>query len=69
MDPLSAAEADTGGLFINGYQIVPIQTALIELDHLQPKTTLKADNSTSKGYTSAPSGKSDPNHGIHVFTG
>ena len=51
MDPLSAAEADTGGLFINGYQIVPIQTALIELDHLQPKTTFMTDNSTSKGYS------------------
>ena len=46
-----AAEYETGGLFINGQKIVPIQTALIKLHNLQPKHPLKADNSTSKGYS------------------
>ena len=30
----STAEAETGGLFINGQNIVPIQTSLIDLDHI-----------------------------------
>ena len=45
------SEAETGGLFINSQNVVPIQTALIELDHLQPKTPFKTDKSTSKGYS------------------
>ena len=47
----SAAEAETGGIFTNAQKIIPIQTSLIELDHLQPKTTFNRDNSNSKGYS------------------
>ena len=44
-----AAESNTGGLFVNFYNIVPIWTALVELDHLKHKTPLNIYNSASKG--------------------
>ena len=44
-----AAEANTGGLFVNFYNIAPIWTALVEIDHLKPKTPLNIYNSASKG--------------------
>ena len=44
-----AAEANTEGLFVNFYNIVPIWTALVELDHLKHKTPLNIYNSASKG--------------------
>ena len=47
---VSTAETETGGIFINVQNNVLIWTALIELKHLQLKTTLKKDNSTLKGY-------------------
>jgi hypothetical protein len=34
----SAAEAEVGGLFINGQATCPIQTTLTELGHTQPPT-------------------------------
>jgi hypothetical protein len=45
----SAAEAETGGLFLNGQEAVPIITALEEMGHKQPPTgtPLETDNSTA----------------------
>jgi hypothetical protein len=47
--PASAAEAETGGLFLNGQEAVPIITALEEMGHPQPPTgnPLETDNSTA----------------------
>ena len=44
-------EAETGGIFINGQNILPIRTSLIELYHLQPETNLKKDTSAYKVYS------------------
>ena len=51
----SAAEAETGGIFIGGQQAVPIITALSELNHQQPAsgTRISTDNSTAKGVLTA----------------
>ena len=51
----SAAEAETGGIFIDGQQAVPIITALSELNHQQPAsgTRITTDNSTVKGVLTA----------------
>ena len=46
----SAAEAETGGLFHNGQMIVALRHALDALDHPQPPTPLKTDNSTSYNF-------------------
>jgi hypothetical protein len=43
----SAAEAEVGGLFVNGQDAVPLRTTLKELNHLQPPTPIKTDNSTA----------------------
>ena len=48
---ISTVEYDTGGISTNIHNIVSIIIALLELDHLQHKTPLKTDNSTSKGYS------------------
>jgi hypothetical protein len=45
----SAAEAQVGGLFVNGQEAVPIRTTLRELNHLQLPTPIKTDNSTASG--------------------
>ena len=47
----SAAEAETGGIFIGDQQAVHIITALSEINHQQPAsgTRISADNSTAKG--------------------
>jgi hypothetical protein len=47
--PASAAEAETGGLFLNGQEAIPIITALEEMGHRQPTTgtPLETDNSTA----------------------
>ena len=41
----SAAEAETGAIFLNGKQDVHISTNLIEMGHPQPPTPTKADKS------------------------
>ena len=46
----SAAEAETGGLFHNAQTIIPIRSALQALDHPQPPTPLKTDNSTAHSF-------------------
>ena len=43
----SAAEAETGGLFVNSQLTLPIRQSLQDLGHKQPPTPLKTDNSTS----------------------
>jgi hypothetical protein len=47
--PASASEAETGGLFLNSQEAVPIITALEEMGHKQPATgtPLETDNSTA----------------------
>ena len=51
----SAAEAETGSIFIGGQQAVPIITALSELNYPQPAsgTRISTDNSTAKGVLTA----------------
>ena len=46
----SAAEAETGALFHNGQNIIAIRRILETLNHPQPPTPLKTDNSTAHGY-------------------
>ena len=45
----SANEAETGAIFLNGQQDVPIRTSLIEMGHLQPPTPIKTYSTTSHG--------------------
>ena len=44
----SATEAETGGLFSNGQNILPIRVALQELGHPQPTTPLVTDIATAE---------------------
>ena len=46
----SAAEAETGGLFGNGQEIIPLRRGLNALDHPQPPTPVKTDNTTSDSF-------------------
>ena len=43
----SAAEAETGAIFLNGKQAAPIRTALTEMGHPQPPTPIKTNRTTS----------------------
>jgi hypothetical protein len=43
----SAAEAETGGLFVNVKAAIPIRQTLIEMGHPQPPTPMQTDNSTA----------------------
>ena len=45
----SAAKAKVGGLYMNAQELSPMRTTLEELDHPQPPTPLKTDNSTVDG--------------------
>ena len=45
----SAAEAETGAIFLNDQQALPIRTALTEMVHPQPPTPVKIDSATSYG--------------------
>ena len=45
----SAAEAETGAIFLNGQQAIPIRTALLEMGHPQPPILIKTDSTTSYG--------------------
>ena len=45
----SAAEAEVGGLYMNALELSPMRTTLEELDHPQPPTPLRTDNSTADG--------------------
>jgi hypothetical protein len=45
----SAAEAETGGLYMNAQEAVPERITAEELGHIQPPTPLVTDNSTADG--------------------
>ena len=47
----SAAEAETAGLFYNAQRAIPIRRILEALNHVQPPTPIKTDNSTAHGFT------------------
>ena len=53
--PASAAEAETGGIFLGAQEACPIITALIELGNPQPSigTPLETDNSTANDILTA----------------
>ena len=46
----SSAEAETGGIFVNTQFCIPLRTILTALNHPQPATPIKTDNSISFGY-------------------
>eukprot|EP00956_Cyclotella_meneghiniana_P018711 scaffold31391_cov75-Cyclotella_meneghiniana.AAC.6 len=46
---LSAAEAETGGLYINARKAVKERNILEEMGHKQPPTPIQTDNSTAEG--------------------
>ena len=43
----SAAESETGGIFHDAQVEIPIRTLLHKLNHPQPPTPIKTDNSTA----------------------
>ena len=45
----SAAESETGAIFLNGQQAVPIRTNLTNMGHPQPPTPIKTDSASSYG--------------------
>ena len=45
----SAAETESEGLYTNAIELLPMRTTLEELDHPQPPTPLKTDNSIANG--------------------
>ena len=46
----SAAEAEIGGVYHNAQTAIPIRTILQALNHPQPPTPIKTDNSTANGF-------------------
>ena len=47
---VSAAEAEIGAAYINGWEAIPIRTTLQELNHPQPPTKMQVDNTTAIGF-------------------
>ena len=47
---ISAAEAETAGLFHNAQQARPIRYILTQLGHPQPPTPIKTDNATANAF-------------------
>jgi hypothetical protein len=45
----SATEAEFGGLYMNAKEAVPMRITLEELNHPQPATPIRTDNSTADG--------------------
>ena len=45
----SAAEVEVGRLYLNVQDVYPMRTTLEELNHPQPATALRTDNSTADG--------------------
>ena len=45
----SAAESETGGLFVNGQSACPIRVTLEEMKHPQPATAIVTDNTAAEG--------------------
>ena len=46
----SAAEAEVVGVFYNTQMAIPIRRMLEKLNHIQPPTPIKTDNSTATGF-------------------
>ena len=46
----SAAEAETAGVYHNAQMALPMRMVLTALDHPQPPTPVKTDNSTANGF-------------------
>jgi hypothetical protein len=46
----SAAEAEVAGVFHNTQMAIPIRRMLEKLNHIQPPTPIKTDNSTATGF-------------------
>lgn len=46
----SAAEAEVGGIYHNAQVSIPIRILLQSLNHPQPPTLIKTDNSTANGF-------------------
>jgi hypothetical protein len=46
----SAAEAETGGVYHNAQTAIPIRIILEALNHPQPPTPIKTDNTTANGF-------------------
>ena len=46
----SSAEAETSGVFHNSHVAIPIRHMLEVLNHPQPATPIKTDNSTATGF-------------------
>lgn len=46
----SAAESETAGVFYNCQLAIPIQNILEALNHTQPETPVKTENSTKNGF-------------------
>merc|ERR1740124_1849841 len=51
----SAVEAETGGLYVNCQESIPIQHILAALNHPQPPTTMKTNNSTVSSFVNSTS--------------
>ena len=49
----SAAEAETGGLFINAQKTISLRYILQQLGHDQPPTPIKTDNTTALSFVNA----------------
>ena len=50
MSAPSAAEAETGAIFIVAQEMVPLRNMLTEMGWPQPRSPLQTDNSTADGY-------------------
>ena len=46
----SAAESEIGAAFTNAQAALPLRQALLDLDHPQPPTPIRTDNSTADGF-------------------
>jgi hypothetical protein len=59
----SAAEAETGAVFINAKEGAVLRTTLEELGHNQPPTPMETDNTTAIGYSNGTIKKMHKSHG------
>ena len=60
----SAAETEVAGIFHNAQASIPIRTILHALQHPQPPTPPKTDNSTASGFMYGNIHKKGPKSGI-----
>ena len=65
----SAAEAKTTGLYHAARSSITIRTFLLNLDHPQPPTPLKTDNSTANALCIKTYNKRDQHIGTCIYTG